>query len=112
MQILPLTNRLFQKDTVKEIVIQWIEEVKSYDLGQREKFTEEVIEKNIELFEKIYLNSLKKFVLDIKSFYVATSCYKRILEGREDKLTEEYIAILQKEVRSNFLDEINEIRLK
>ena len=108
MTIIPMTNRLFNKDSIRQIVREWLEEQKTKDLGDKERLTEEIIEHNIEWFEALFMKSLKKFVTGTKSFYISTACYKRILENREDKLTEEYITLLQKRVKSLFLGEINE----
>ena len=108
MIIIPLTKRLFNKDSIRQIVREWLEEQKTKDLGDKERLTEEIIEHNIEWFEALFMKSLKKFVLDTKSFYISTVCYKNILEGKEDEVTEEYVALLQKRVKSIFLGGINE----
>lgn len=108
MQINPMTFRLFGKENIRQIVREWLEEQKTKDLGDKERLTHEIIEHNIEWFEALFMKSLKKFVLDTKSFYISTVCYKNILEGKEDEVTEEYIALLQKRVKSLFLGEINE----
>lgn len=107
MQIKPLTQKLFGKETIRQIVREWLEEQKTRDLGDKERLTEEIIEHNIEWFEALFMKSLKHFVLDIKSFYISTVCYKNILNDVEDKLNEEYIAFLQKSVKKLFLGEIN-----
>jgi len=108
MQIEPLTKRLFGKDNIRQIVRGWIEEQKTKDLGDKQRLTEEIIEHNIEWFEQLYMKSLRKFVTDTKSFYITTTCYNNILNNKEDSLTEEYINLLQKRVKSIFLGEINE----
>ena len=43
MQINPLTNRLFGKDNIRQIVREWLEEQKTKDLGDKERLTEEII---------------------------------------------------------------------
>jgi hypothetical protein len=108
MLIKPLTQRLFRKENIRQIVREWLEEQKTRDLGDKERLTEEIIEHNIEWFEQLFMKSLKKFVTDTRAFYITTVCYNRILEEREDKLTGEYIASLQKKVKYLFLGEINE----
>ena len=108
MQIKPLTHRLFNRDNIRQIVREWLEEQKTKDLGDKRRFTEEIIEHNIEWFEALFMKSLKKFVTDTRSFYITTVCYNNILNGKEDSLTEEYIALLQLRVKNLFLGAINE----
>ena len=59
MQIKPLTNRLFGKENIRQIVREWLEEQKTKDLGDKKRFTEEIIEHNIEWFEALFMKSLK-----------------------------------------------------
>ena len=106
MQIKPLTQRLFGKENIRQIVREWLEEKKITDLGCRERLTTEIIEHNIEWFELYYMQSLERFVTDIHSFYITTVCYENILEGRENRLTEEYITLLQKTVKSMFYGKV------
>lgn len=108
MIIKPLTQRLFGKENIRQIVREWLEERKLEDVGDRERFTKEIIEHNIEWFENLYMKSLRKFVTDTRSFYITTVCYNNILNSCEDSLTEEYIALLKVRVKSLFLGEINE----
>ena len=108
MQIKPLTHRLFNRDNIRQIVREWLEEQKTKDLGDKRRFTEEIIEHNIEWFEALFIKSLRKFVTDTRSFYITTVCYNNILNCKEDSLTEEYIALLQFRVKNLFLGEINE----
>ena len=106
MIIKPLTQRLFGKENIRQIVREWLEENKITDLGCRERLTTEIIEHNIEWFELYYMQSLERFVTDIHSFYITTVCYENILEGRENRLTEEYITLLQKTVKSMFYGKV------
>ena len=108
MQIKPITVRLFQRENIRQIVREWLEERKEADIGDRERFTTEIIEHNIEWFENLFMKCLKKFVTDTSSFYITTVCYTNILNNKEDSLTEEYIKLLQKSVKSLFLGKINE----
>ena len=108
MLITPLTQRLFSKENIRQIVRGWLEEQKTKDLGDKKRFTEEIIEHNIEWFEQLFMKSVKKFLTDTRAFYIRTVCYDRILNEKEDSLTEEYIALLQKKVKRLFLGEINE----
>ena len=108
MQIRPLTVRLFKRDNIRQIVREWLEEQKTKDLGDKKRFTNEIIEHNIEWFEALFMKSLKKFVTDTRSFYITTVCYNNILNEKEDSLTEEYIALLQYRVKNLFLGAINE----
>lgn len=108
MQIKPLTQRLFRKENIRQIVREWLEEQKTRDLGDKRRFSEEIIEHNIEWFEQLFMKSLKKFVTNTRAFYITTVCYNNILNETEDGLTEEYIASLQKKVKYLFLSEINE----
>ena len=108
MTIKPLTQRLFGKENIRQIVREWLEEQKTKDLGDKRRFTEEIIEHNIEWFEALFMKSLRKFVTDTRSFYITTVCYNNILNRKEDSLTEEYIALLQYRVKNLFLGAINE----
>lgn len=108
MQIKPITLRLFGKENIRQIVREWLEEQKTKDLGDKKRFSEEIIEHNIEWFENLFMKCLKKFVTDTSSFYITTVCYNNILNGKEDSLTEEYIALLRYRVKNLFLGAINE----
>jgi len=83
----PLTERLFQKQNIRQILREW-------------NVTDEV---NIEHHERIFMLSLYKHIN--WSFPLSEACYRRILNGKEDKLTEQYIKDLQKGVRMYFFDE-------
>ena len=39
MIIIPLTKRLFNKDSIRQIVREWLEEQKTKDLGDKERLT-------------------------------------------------------------------------
>lgn len=101
--IKPLTQRLFGKENIRQIVREWLEEEKIRDLGCKKRLTEEVIEHNIERFEQLFMKALLDFTTYKRSFHITEVCYKNILNKKEDSLTEEYIALLQKKVKRNFL---------
>lgn len=108
MTIKPLTQRLFGKENIRQIVREWLEQRKKVDVGDNRRFSTEIIEHNIEWFEALYMKALTNFVTDTISFYITKVCYNNILYKKEDGLTEEYIKYLQVKVKDIFLGEINE----
>ena len=86
-QINPLANRIFAKQNIRQVIREWsvIDEV------------------NIEYYERIFMHSLYKFIN--WNSPISEACYKKILNGKEDKLTETYIKDLQEGVKILFLDE-------
>ena len=106
MIIKPLTNRLFGKENIRQIVREFIENARTE--YNQERFAPEKIEHNIEWFEQLYMSSLRKFTTDTKSFFITTVCYKNILNGKEDSNTEEYIALLRHEVEAIFFGRCGE----
>lgn len=96
MQIKPLTQELFGKQNIREVVREW---VKDY-------FEKEVIEHNIEWFESLYYSSLRKIVLNTKEFYISEVCYKKLVKGEKSELVEEYKNFLAEKVKDKFFSEI------
>lgn len=106
MIVKALTNRLFGKENIRQIVRGFIENARTE--YNQERFASEKIEHNIEWFEQLYMSSLTKFVTNTKSFFITTVCYKNILNNTEDELTEEYIALLRCEVEAIFFGRCGE----
>jgi hypothetical protein len=86
----PLTKELFGKNNIRQIV--------------REYLPKENIEENIEHYERHFMHCLYYYVN--WGMYISQSCYKTILGGEKDKLTENYITLLRAGVKAKFLDKI------
>lgn len=84
----PLTERIFGKENIRQIV--------------REYLPVENIEENIEHYERHFMNALYQYVN--WGMCISKSCYKRILNEKEDDLTEEYITLLKEGVKDNFFN--------
>lgn len=106
MIIKALTNRLFGKENIRQIVREFIENARTE--YNQERFAPEKIEHNIEWFEQLYMSSLTKFATDTRSFFITSVCYNKILNGKEDELTEEYIALLRHQVEAIFFGRCGE----
>lgn len=103
MKIDPMTQRIFGKENIRQIVREWLEERKKVECGAKRLFTEEIIEHNIEWFEKLFMDKFTDFVTNTSKFFITTVCYESILNGTEDDLTEGYIRYLKHQVNHDFL---------
>lgn len=84
----PLTERIFGKENIRQIV--------------REYLPKQNIEENIEHYERHFMYAMYQYVN--WGMYISKSCYKRILNEKEDDITEEYITLLKEGVKKKFLD--------
>lgn len=112
MKIDPMTRRIFGKENIRQIVREWLEERKIENPYDSIRFREEVLEHNIEWLEQLFMESFRKFVTDTSKFFITTVCYENILNGTEDSLTEEYIALLRKGVSEGFFYHLYEKEYK
>jgi hypothetical protein len=93
----PNTKEFFNKDSIREVIRPWFNEVRKNNWSVSELDMEE----NIELLQQCYMNSLHRFVNDSRIMYTSQAYYKKFLKGERDA---EYIGILQNNVKRLFLE--------
>lgn len=89
-QVNPLTYKLFNKNSIREIIREW----------QPYNFNEE----NIEMYERTFMSSLCWFIND--GMYTARVLYQDILDGKELKENlKDFYSILYDKVKTKFMSD-------
>lgn len=90
-------QRLFKKNHAREVLREFFKD-QNYI-----RIPEEEMEHNIEWLESVFMRSMISFTTGIHKLFITAVCYRNIVEGKEDSLSDWYVEHLNEKVKNLFL---------